>query len=357
MAAGQRAAADDRPRADSRRNTVVNGPLRLNTDVPSSGAAVGGQIFVAGWTLDTTSVSGSGIDAVHVWAIPPAGSPVFVGVATLGVARPDVAALFGPQFGTSGFTLTSTVQLPPGKYFLTVFAHRAATGTFDITDQTLIVATGVTLSDLTPCSAGQVPQFNGSSWNCATSPGVQGPAGPAGPAGAAGAPGSTGPTGPAGTTGPQGLTGPPGPNGLTGPPGPTGAPASFQGTWSSATTYSQNQAVFFGGSSYVSLQNSNINHQPAVSPTFWSALALQGDPGPTGPTGPAGPTGSTGPTGNAGPTGATGPTGSDRPDGQHGSDGQHRPDGSDGRDRRRRSDRAARHVPGYVCAGDHLRHG
>src|SRR5205085_1143745 len=62
--------------------------------------------------------------------------------------------------------------------------------------------------------------------------------------------GSTGATGPTGSTGPQGIQGIAGP---TGPTGPQGAPVSFQGTWSNLTTYAAGDAIFFSGSSYISL--------------------------------------------------------------------------------------------------------
>src|SRR5262249_12437545 len=80
--------------------------------------------------------------------------------------------------------------------------------------------------------------------------GVTGAAGPPGPAGATGA------TGPAGATGPGGGDGATGTPGAAGAPGPTGATGiTFQGAWSSSTTYAQADAVSFVGSSYISLQD------------------------------------------------------------------------------------------------------
>ena len=84
---------------------------------------------VAGWALDKSAMDGSGIDAVHVWAYPAdGGAPTFVGAAGLGAARPDVAAAFGPQYGTAGFSLSAL--LPEGTWTLTAFAHSAFTNTF-----------------------------------------------------------------------------------------------------------------------------------------------------------------------------------------------------------------------------------
>ncbi|HWB85169.1 MAG TPA: hypothetical protein VG675_13575 [Bryobacteraceae bacterium] len=144
----------------------------------------------------------------------------------------------------------------------------------------------------------------------------------------AGATGATGPTGPQGPIGLTGPTGPQGSIGLIGPTGATGAqgiqgiqgpPVSFQGTWSSGTTYQAGDAVFFNGSSYASLINSNTNSQPDTNPSDWSLLAQQGGTGPqgalglTGPTGPQGPTGLQGIQGIQGITGPTGPTGAEGP--------------------------------------------
>ncbi|MGQ0736155.1 MAG: hypothetical protein ACT4QD_21195, partial [Acidobacteriota bacterium] len=72
--------------------------------------------------------------------------------------------------------------------------------------------------------------------------------------------------------------------GATGATGATGPPITFQGTWSNATTYAVGDAVFFGGSSYVSLTGGNLNSTPS-SGAPWALLAQQGDTGPAGPAG------------------------------------------------------------------------
>lgn len=46
---------------------------------------------------------------------------------------------------------------------------------------------------------------------------------------------------------------------------------SFQGAWSSTTTYSQGASVDYSGAIYVSLVNSNLNNIPSSSPTDWVA--------------------------------------------------------------------------------------
>lgn len=130
--------------------------------------------------------------------------------------------------------------------------------------------------------------------------------------------GATGPAGPAGPTGPAGPAGTPGATGPQGPAGPAGASGAgaflYQGTYASTTNYPQGAVVTFGGSTFVSLSDSNHGNTPSLSPSLWGTLALgaagvqgpQGIPGPQGPTGPAG----AGIQGPAGPTGPQGPSGS-----------------------------------------------
>jgi hypothetical protein len=104
---------------------------RMSIDVPTTGSTVANTFTVGGWAIDLGSPSGTGVDAVHVWAYPTTGAaPMFVGAATLGVSRPDVGAAFGSsRFGVSGYTLAGT--LPGGSYDLAVFAHSTVTGTFN----------------------------------------------------------------------------------------------------------------------------------------------------------------------------------------------------------------------------------
>jgi hypothetical protein len=77
----------------AQQGTAINGTLRLQTDAPAQNAVVTMPFQVGGWALDQLAVSGTGVDAVLVWAIPPSGSPAFLGAATLGGSRPDVAAI------------------------------------------------------------------------------------------------------------------------------------------------------------------------------------------------------------------------------------------------------------------------
>ena len=78
----------------------------------------------------TSATTPTTLDNVQVWAYPLAGGPpVFVGAASYGAPRPDVAAVHGERFRDSGFGLV--VQgLPQGSYDLAVFAWSTGKGDF-----------------------------------------------------------------------------------------------------------------------------------------------------------------------------------------------------------------------------------
>jgi hypothetical protein len=138
----------------------------LVIDTPAEGATTVQPFELAGWALDNASGTGTGIDAVHVWAYPATGSaPIFAGAATLGWTRPDVAAVYGPRFGNAGYGVTVN-GLPPGQYTLAVFAHSAATGGFDLVRTvrtTLPDVALLTVDTPTPGSVVHVP-FAVSGW-------------------------------------------------------------------------------------------------------------------------------------------------------------------------------------------------
>jgi hypothetical protein len=106
----------------------------MAVDLPAQYSTVQPGFVIAGWAADLGSTSGSGVDAIHVWAYPNPGSgtpPVFAGAGVLGFNRPDVAAAFGAaQAALSGFNMT-TADLAPGVYDLTIFAHSVVAGAFN----------------------------------------------------------------------------------------------------------------------------------------------------------------------------------------------------------------------------------
>ena len=108
--------------------TPVSAPY-MSFDTPRTGAVVGTDFIIGGWAIDTGAPVGPGIDALHLWAFPTTGAPMFVGVVGYGGARADVASVFGSRFLNSGFN-GRVVTLPPATYDLTIFAHSSLTGTF-----------------------------------------------------------------------------------------------------------------------------------------------------------------------------------------------------------------------------------
>ena len=119
--------------ADTKTVTVqVNANPRMSIDAPGNNQTVGQPFLIAGWATDLAAASGTGVDAVQMWAYPNPGSGAparFVGWGTLGGARPDVAAFLGPNAQQSGYGLMAS-GLPAGVYDLAVFMHSTVLGTF-----------------------------------------------------------------------------------------------------------------------------------------------------------------------------------------------------------------------------------
>ncbi len=104
-------------------------------DQPLAGwPAIPTSFWIRGWAIDASSFEGSGVEAVHAWAYPVIGSdhgaPVWVGAASVGTYRPDVAQAIGnAQFAYAGFEMVGT--LPPGVYDLVVYARSWIAGSFN----------------------------------------------------------------------------------------------------------------------------------------------------------------------------------------------------------------------------------
>lgn len=99
-------------------------------DTPKPGAVVSRQFSVGGWALEQSTCSGSGVDAIHVWAYTADGSaPVLVGSHGPNSGfRSDVAAVFDSQYFQTAFGVNGT--LPAGRYDIAVFARSATSKTF-----------------------------------------------------------------------------------------------------------------------------------------------------------------------------------------------------------------------------------
>jgi glucose/arabinose dehydrogenase len=146
--------------------TAAKNPL-LAIGVPSNGSAVTAPFVVNGWALDLAAASGTGVDAVHVWAYGPSPQQTgnFVGVASYGVARPDVGSIFGSSFTNSGFNLDAR-GLRPGRYELAVYAHSTVSNAFDNVSRLIIdVRSSVQMSVDTPTTGAVLSQpFPISGW-------------------------------------------------------------------------------------------------------------------------------------------------------------------------------------------------
>lgn len=164
--------------------------------------------------------------------------------------------------------------------------------------------------------------------------GPTGPQGVQGEQGLVGATGATGPQGQQGSKGDPGDTGPSGPQGPSGATGATGAAGTsftWEGEWSSGTTYQANDVVSRSGSTYIAVQGTT-NNDPATdnTNTYWAEVAVQGVQGPTGASGSQGLQGPSGPEGATGPQGTQGPSGPQGPQGLQGDVGATGPSGPSG---------------------------
>jgi hypothetical protein len=116
--------------------TIQVGPVlgpRMAIGSPTAGSTGPMPIFMSGWAIDQSAMSGTGVDMIHVHAFPTGGgASTFIGVATYGQARPDVGSLFGAQFTNSGWSIMVR-GLAPGSYTLQAYARSTVTGTFNQT--------------------------------------------------------------------------------------------------------------------------------------------------------------------------------------------------------------------------------
>ena len=108
----------------------LNGNVLLNVDVPSNNQTVSGILNLQGWTIDKSATNSTGITAVHVYDGPANGQANFIGQATYGIARPDVANSFGKaNLALCGFKLPiDTGKLAKGTHVLYVYANNEAVG-------------------------------------------------------------------------------------------------------------------------------------------------------------------------------------------------------------------------------------
>jgi hypothetical protein len=95
---------------------------------PAAGTIVSGTVTLSGFAIDLGSSSGTGVDAVHIYLDGHHGTGTFIGAATYGLNRPDIAVQYGTRFGPSGWERTwDTTGVVPGIHWLYLYAHRTTT--------------------------------------------------------------------------------------------------------------------------------------------------------------------------------------------------------------------------------------
>ncbi len=113
----------------------------MSVDVPTSESIITANTFsVGGWAIDRsvegTAQAGTGIDSVVVYAFhnPGSGEPaVFLGEASYGIARSDVAAFYGSRYTNSGYGFIvdrAAAGLGTGEYNIVPIAHNTITNTY-----------------------------------------------------------------------------------------------------------------------------------------------------------------------------------------------------------------------------------
>jgi YD repeat-containing protein len=136
-------------------------------DMPANATTIRGAFQLGGWAVDRRAATGTGIDAVDLYARPGPGfaAPgIFLGRATRN-DRPDVAAWLGPQFLNSGFGLLAQ-GLSAGEYDLVAYVHIVSTGLWTTLPVNRVTAiTGQVMSLETPTASQVVNQaFTVAGW-------------------------------------------------------------------------------------------------------------------------------------------------------------------------------------------------
>jgi hypothetical protein len=111
----------------ARADEDTGGPeIRMHFDAVTSRHRT---VQLAGWAYDPRGAIEAGIGAVHVWATKDGATPIFVGEATLNVARPDVAQAHADAPGHAGFSVSAT--LAPGTYEFTAYVWNVRTARWE----------------------------------------------------------------------------------------------------------------------------------------------------------------------------------------------------------------------------------
>jgi hypothetical protein len=106
---------------------------RVYIEDPTDAATLLQPFVIRGWAIDPSGTTGTGIDAVRVFAtlLAPEPSRTDLGSAEYGIARPELEEKYSHRFLHSGFELTAR-GLRPGNYILTAYARSADTGAYTV---------------------------------------------------------------------------------------------------------------------------------------------------------------------------------------------------------------------------------
>jgi glucose/arabinose dehydrogenase len=97
---------------------------------PAASATLARPFAVTGFALDGAAAAGTGVSGLLAYAFPVGGGPpISLGVPTYGISRPDLAAVLGPSFQNSGFSLTVSA-LAPGTYDVAIISRSTVTSTY-----------------------------------------------------------------------------------------------------------------------------------------------------------------------------------------------------------------------------------
>lgn len=139
-------------------------PEAMALDVPGDHVTTAQPFDTGGWAIDRAAASGTGVDAVHLWAYPADGRPaVFLGAADYNRERDDVAAVYGAQFTNSGYRLTVR-GLAPGTYTLVASAHGTETHAFSQWRTAVVTITAATMLSLDVPGSSVPPIFDVGGW-------------------------------------------------------------------------------------------------------------------------------------------------------------------------------------------------
>ncbi len=102
----------------------------IHVDNPSKGEQLSGSFELSGWAVERSAINSTGITAIHVYAGRANGEDNLLGIATYGLARPDVGDYFGKSnLSNSGFKLNvDTSKLSNGKNTIYVYAYNPNLG-------------------------------------------------------------------------------------------------------------------------------------------------------------------------------------------------------------------------------------